>query len=391
MLYYNRGDDMSKVVVLNIEEYDLDLVYKKLKWGINELGGIESFIPKGKKVLVNPNLLVGADPKLAVTTHPVVFEAIIKILKENDYYTTYGDSPGYGNPEKAAEKSGIKPIADKYSIPLADFKNGETIHFPEGVISKQFKIANAVLETDAIVNLAKMKAHALQRITGAIKNPFGCVVGHNKALMHGRYSNAYNFAEMLIDLNNYLKVDLHILDGIVAMEGNGPRSGTPINMNVIMLSKDPVAIDTLFCKLINLNHLIIPTITYGQKYGLGSFDNIEVIGDDIESLINKDFKIEKTTIKETKEHQSLAFLRKHVLRRPYIQEDICKKCGICVDVCPLEDKAVTFKNNDKSKPPVYDYNKCIRCYCCQEMCPYNVIETKTPILGKILHATKIIK
>lgn len=382
---------MSKVVVLNIEEYDLDIIYNRLKWGINQLGGIESFIPKGKKVLVNPNVLVGSDPKLAVTTHPVVFEAIVKILKENEYFVTYGDSPGYGNPEKVVEKAGLKAVGDKYELPLADFKNGETVHHPDGILSKQFKIANAVLETDAIVNVAKMKSHALQRITGAIKNPFGCVVGHNKALMHGRFSNAYNFAEMLIDLNNYLKVDLHILDGIVAMEGNGPRSGTPIKMNVIMLSKDPVAIDTLFCKLVNVNHMIIPTITYGEKYGLGSHSDIEVIGDDIESLINPDFEIEKTTIKETEHHQSLSFLRKHVLKRPFIQEDICKKCGICVEVCPLEDKALIFKNNDKSNPPIYDYDKCIRCYCCQEMCPYNVIETKTPILGKILYGAKIIK
>lgn len=376
---------------MNVTEYNLDLIYDKLKWAINQFGGIEHFIEKGKKVLVNPNMLVGTDPDLAITTHPVVFEAIVKILVEEGYYVTYGDSPGYGNPDKVAQKAQIKPVGDKYNLPLADFKNGETVHFKEGVVSKQFKIANAVLETDAIVNVAKMKSHALQRITGAIKNPFGCVVGHNKALMHGRFSNAYNFAEMLIDLNQYLKVNLHILDGIVAMEGNGPRSGDPIQMNVLMLSDDPVAIDTVFCKLIDLNPKIIPTITFGHKRGLGNMEDINIIGDDIEPLINKDFKIEKTKITENEHHQSLSFLRKHVLRRPFIDEDICKKCGICVEVCPVPDKAVNWKNNDKTKPPVYDYDKCIRCYCCQEMCPYHVIDTKTPILGKVLYGLKIVK
>lgn len=382
---------MSKVVLLNIDSYNLDIIYEKIKWGIAKLGGIETFIPKGKRILVNPNILVGIKPEAAVTTHPVVFEAIVKLLVENEYEVTYGDSPGYGNPVRVAEKSGIKAVGDKYNLPLADFSNGETIHYMDGIRSKQFKIANAVLETDAIVNVAKMKAHALQRITGAIKNPFGCVVGHNKALMHGRFSNAYNFAEMLIDLNKYLNVNLHILDGIVAMEGNGPRNGTPINMNVIMISKDPVAIDTLFCKLINIDPKIIPTITYGNKYGLGSSNDIKIIGDDIEPLINNSFKIEKTEIKETEHHQSLKLLRKYVLKRPYINTDICKKCGICVEVCPLEDKAITFVNGDKTKAPKYDYNKCIRCYCCQEMCPYHVIDTKTPLLGKILYKTKIIK
>lgn len=382
---------MSKVVLLNINEYNLDVIYEKMKWGIDQFGGIEYFIPKGKKILVNPNMLVGADPDLAITTHPVVFEAIVKILVENNYFVTYGDSPGYGNPDKVAAKAKIKEVGDLYHLPLADFKNGETVHFQEGVVSKQFQIANAVLETDAIVNVAKMKSHALQRITGAIKNPFGCVVGHNKALMHGRFSNAYNFAEMLIDLNMYLKVNLHILDGIVAMEGNGPRNGDPVKMNVLMISDDPVAIDTLFCKLIDLNHKIIPTITFGHKRGLGSYENIEIIGDDINQLINKDFKIEKTKITENEHHQSLSFLRKHVLRRPYIEEDICKKCGICVEVCPVEGKAVNWINNDKTIPPKYNYDSCIRCYCCQEMCPYNVINTKTPVLGKILYGLKIVK
>ncbi len=381
---------MSKVVVLRCGEYDLKKVYEKIKWGIDELGGIESIIPKNKKILINPNMLISTDSKNAVTTHPVVFEAVVKLLVENNYQMTYGDSPGFGNPEKVAKKTGIKDVGDRYNLKLADFVNGKTISYPEGMLCKQFEIANAVLETDTIINIAKMKSHALQRITGAIKNPFGCVVGFNKGLMHSRFSNAYNFAEMLIDLDNYLKVDLHILDGIIAMEGNGPRNGDPTPMNVIMISKDPVAIDTIFCRMIDLNPFIIPTITYGQKYGLGSHDNIEIIGEPVESFINKEFNIDRDTIKKT-ENSSLSFLRKYVLRRPYIQEDICKKCGICIEVCPIDDKALSWKNGDKSQAPIYDYDKCIRCYCCQEMCPYHVIKPKTPVIGKILYGVRLLK
>jgi len=381
---------MSKVVVLKCTEYDVNDVYEKIKWGVDQLGGLESIIPKSKKVLLKPNMLVGIDPKNAATTHPVVFEATLKLFLENDYKVKYGDSPGFGNPEKVAAKTGLKAVGDKYNIEQADFSNGQTVSLPDAVLCKQFEIANGVLETDAIVNLPKMKAHALQRITGAIKNPFGCVVGFNKGLMHSRFTNAYNFAEMLIDLDNYLKVDLHIMDGIVAMEGNGPRNGNPINMNVILISTDPVALDTVFCKLVDVNHNIIPTITYAKKYGLGDYDNIELIGDDLEPLINKNFDIDKNTLKK-EDSSSLSFLRKRVIRRPYIIEVDCKKCGVCVEVCPLEEKAITFIDGDKTKPPKYDYTKCIRCYCCQEMCPYHVIEVKTPIIGKVLYGLKIIK
>ncbi|QMS84776.1 DUF362 domain-containing protein [Candidatus Xianfuyuplasma coldseepsis] len=381
---------MSKVVVLRCESYDVDVIYDKLQYALEQLGGMESIIPKGQRILVNPNTLVGIDPSAAATTHPAVVEAVFRILQEQGYTQSYGDSPGFGDPGRVMKKCKIAPAADKYNVPLADFTNGQTIHNPEGIISKQFEIANAVFDNDAIINVCKMKSHAFQRITGAVKNPFGCVVGFHKGLMHSRFTNPYNFAEMIVDLANYLPLKLHIMDGIVAMEGNGPRNGNPTPMNTLLISTDPVALDAVFCKLINLKPEIIPTITYGQKYGLGSYQNIELIGDDITTLINPHFDIDRDTVKHT-ERNNFKVLRQFVIRRPVINEDICVKCGVCVEVCPLEDKAVDFSDGDKSNPPVYDYSKCIRCYCCQEMCPYHAIDTETPLIGKILYRTKILK
>lgn len=380
---------MSKVVIKHCDTYDINIVFPLIKDAINELGGIESIIPKNKTILLKPNLVVASTEDTAVTTHPVIFESIAKLLVENNYNVIYGDSPGLGNPEKVAHKSGLKDVADKYNIKHADFTNGKQVSVPSSKVCKQFEIANANFEADTIINLPKMKAHALQRITGAIKNPFGMVLGYNKATMHSRYTNAFIFAEMLIDLNNYLDISLHIMDGILAMEGNGPRNGNPTKMNVILISKDPVALDTVFCKLVGVDHMIIPTITYGQEYGLGNYDNIELLGDPIEPLINTTFDI--SSKKLTKEDKNRFAILKKVVRQPYITEDKCKKCGVCVEVCPLEDKAITFKNNDKSTVPIYDYTKCIRCYCCQEMCPHHAIDVKTPILGKILYGIKLLK
>ncbi len=380
---------MSKVAVLRCEEYDMKQVYDKIKWAINELGGVESFIPKNKKVLLKPNLVVASDVERSATTHPVIFEAVVKLMLENGYDIFYGDSPGIGNPVKVAEKTGIKPVADRYNIEIGDFVNGKTIEI-NGRATKSLEICNAILESEAIINLPKMKSHALQRITGAIKNPFGAVVGFNKAKMHGRFQNAFNFAEMLIDLDLYLNINLHIMDGIIAMEGNGPRNGDPTPMNVIMISKDPVALDTVFCQMVNLDHMLLPSITYGHKYGLGSYENIEIIGDSVESFINKDFDIPRDAVKQT-EKSKFELISKYVLRRPYISKSMCKKCGICVEVCPLEEKALSFKDGVKLNPPVYDYTKCIRCYCCQEMCPYHAIRTKTPIIGKVVYGLRLMR
>jgi uncharacterized protein (DUF362 family)/NAD-dependent dihydropyrimidine dehydrogenase PreA subunit len=381
---------MSTVVVIRCNEYDVDTIEEKLRWGLQELGGIESIIPLEKKLLLNPNWLVGIHPDKAATTHPSVFEALLRILQEKGYTMSYGDSPGFGDITKVSKKCGFYDIAQQYGVPLADFTNGQTISYPEGRVCKQFEIANAVLNHDAIINLCKMKAHAFQRITGAIKNPFGCVVGLHKGLMHSRYQNAFNFAEMLIDLDNYLGVDLHIMDGIVAMEGNGPRNGTPTKMNVLLLSTDPVALDAVFCQMVDLNPAIIPTITYGEQYGLGTYHDITIVGDKVEDFVNPTFNIDRNPIKQS-ERSNFMFLRKHVLRRPYIIEDLCKKCGVCVEVCPLEEKAVNWSKDGKSIPPVYDYDKCIRCYCCQEMCPHDAIDTKTPVLGKVAYKLRLLK
>jgi len=373
---------MPKVAVIKCEEYDIDMVYSAIKNGIILLGGIEKFVKKNEKILLKPNLISGKEPENAVCTHPAIFEAVLKILIENNIKVTYGDSPGFDSPISAAKKSMIYEVAQKYGIEMSDFENGENITFSEGHYSKQFFIAKGVLNVDGIISLPKMKAHQLTRITGAIKNQFGCVAGLNKALFHLKIPNSNNFSKMLVDLNLYLKPRLYIMDGIVAMEGNGPTSGNPVKMNTIIISDDPVAVDAVFCKLINLNPEYVYTNVIGKEYGLGTyvFAEIEIVGDNIENLINKKFNIPRS--KTSTLFNFLNPIKNYIVKKPKILNTKCLKCGICVKSCPVPEKAIFFKN--PKKPPVYDYKKCIRCFCCQEVCPHKAIYVKTPLLGKIL-------
>lgn len=112
-----------------------------------------------------------------------------------------------------------------------------------------------------------MKTHALERITGAVKNSYGFVYGFHKAKGHTLYPSADSFARMLVDLNQYVKPRLYIMDGIVAMEGNGPGSGEPAPMNVMLMSQDPVALDSVFCHLIHLKPEMVPTKLSRRKNG----------------------------------------------------------------------------------------------------------------------------
>ncbi|HHU17522.1 MAG: DUF362 domain-containing protein [Anaerovoracaceae bacterium] len=377
----------SKVAVIPCQGYDEFKVNEAIKKGISLLGGWESFVKPEEKILLKPNLLNRADVERAVTTHPAVFRAVARNLLDNGYLNvTYGDSPGHpGSVEKTAEACGIKAVADDLQIALADFAQSKTIDYVHGRTSRRFEISQGVLDSDAIINICKMKTHQLERITGAVKNMFGCVHGIHKGAAHVKYPDAESFAKMLIDLNFYLKPRLHIMDGIVAMEGNGPASGNPVNMNVILMSGDPVALDSTFCRLVNLNPAEVPTVYYGSIYGLGNWENdkIEIVGvDDLIYYCNPKFDVAR----EKKYSGKWAVIGRlaSVEKRPVILKKKCIRCGACIRACPLEEKALYFpETSGSTKPriaekgvPVYNYKKCIKCYCCQEMCPERAIVVK---------------
>ena len=273
------------VALIPLSTYDQASVDAAVREGVALLGGIGQFVKPEEKVVLKPNLLSRALPQKAITTHPAVFSAVCRLLREEGYsHLSYGDSPGSPTttPDKAADAAGITEAAAKYQVEKADFASGSVVTFPEGRVAKSFYLCKGVQDADAMINICKMKTHALERITGAVKNLDGCITGVNKATGHAAYPNSDIFADMLADLNMCIRPRLHVMDGVVAMEGNGPSSGTPVNMNVLLLSADPVALDAVFCHLIHLDPAEVPTCVSGANVGLGVMDaeSIEVVTPD---------------------------------------------------------------------------------------------------------------
>ena len=380
----------SKVIVLPCETYDEEQIYLLLKSGLKALGGLEALINKEEKILLKPNLLKKAELEKAVITHPVVVGAFARILREEGCENiVLADSCGHGTTKQVIQGTGMDTYLEKYQIPAIDYTKGVRVENPDGVQAKEFILPKELLEAECVISLSKMKTHALERITGAVKNSYGFVYGKNKAIGHTKYPSADSFARMLIDLNQYVKPRLYIMDGITAMEGNGPGSGDPVAMNLILMSTDPVALDSVFARLVYLKPEMVPTNYHGEKMGLGNCreENIEVVvvGEDavcnvisMEALIEKygnpNFNVDRTKVRNnvwTKLAKALNIFQK----KPYIEPDKCIRCGICVNSCPVPGKAVDFRNG-KNNPPVYDYKKCIRCFCCQEMCPKKAIKVK---------------
>lgn len=378
----------SIVVAVPCTDYEPERVYAAVRTGIQALGGLGTFLQPEEQVLVKPNLLKPADADSAVTTHPAVLQAVFRLLEEYGCASVrFGDSPGHDTGIHALERLGFRadePIFGARPTPMTEEVR---VDFPDGMTEKEFWFAREVTEADAVINVCKMKTHALMRITGAVKNLFGLLCGTRKAREHVRFPNDGLFARMLVDIHRCVRPRLHIMDAVVAMEGNGPGAGTPKPMNLLLFSADPVALDAVFCALIHVDPETVQTNVQGEAMGLGTWheDQIELLlarpgenGSTVpisfrafaEAYGDPGFDVMRDKVSSPLA-RSLSMLSAFS-RRPFIDAKRCVRCGICVAHCPVPGKALSFRNG-KDQPPVYDRKKCIRCYCCQEMCPQKAI------------------
>jgi Pyruvate/2-oxoacid:ferredoxin oxidoreductase delta subunit len=189
---------------------------------------------------------------------------------------------------------------------------------------------------------------------------------------------------MLVALNLLLKpkVRLHIMDGVMAMEGNGPRNGDPVHIGVLLFSTDPVALDTVMCHLIELNPIRVTTSGPGGRWGLGTYkmEEIDVVGDSLSAARPGSYKVKRGPIRDFSPQGILARIDNLIAQRPVLNTRRCVRCEQCVEACPVQPKALDWQDGDKKQPPTYNYSRCIRCYCCQEICPEGAITVKHTLL-----------
>ena len=349
---------MSKVAVIRCENYDLEEVKKSIKRAIDLIGTIDLFVKENDKVLLKPNLLAAETADRSVTTHPIVFEAVVSILREKNVNSiSYGDSPGIGKGNSVALKAGIDEAANRLNVQYADFEEPVGVSYEDGVQEKSFTIAKPIQEADTIP-------------------------GFRKAEYHLKLPDFEDFSTMLLDLNKLVSPKLYIMDGILAMEGNGPRNGSPRKINAIIVSDNAVALDYVASQIISFDYNTIPTLKMGFKHGFCDKDDIEVLGDGIDSVKVTDFKkphkcvgIGRSLMKLSK-FPIIKRLFATIIPKPVIEKNKCVKCGVCVKVCPVTPLALNFEKKGKDYPPEYYYKHCISCYCCQELCPHKAIILK---------------
>jgi len=372
----------QRVVALKCDSYDR--IKEVVKTGIDLLGGVEEFIQPNETIVLKPNLLLGDKPEHGTTTRPEMFRAVAELIYSAGAALQYGDSPGFGSTQMASRGSGLAAIAEELGVGLADFTTGVDVSNPEGNLIKSFNLAKGVLDADGVINLPKFKTHALTRLTGAVKNLFGCLPGVQKAGFHARLVDEFKFSEMLVDLAELVGPRLHIMDGVIGMEGNGPRNGTTRQVGVVLISASPHALDYVVARIMSLDPKLVPTLNVAISRGLLNPEEIVILGDSLEDMVLPDYQVNRSRASTTGKPGIWKTLVKNwITPRPVIALASCTHCGRCVQVCPADPKALGF-DLGKQSPPQYDYNRCIRCYCCQEMCPEEAITVEKPALGKLL-------
>ncbi|MBU3218397.1 DUF362 domain-containing protein [Clostridium estertheticum] len=386
---------MENVALLKCEHYDVDLIEKKLREGFELLGGddfLRKLIPKDSKVLLKPNMLSVESKESPVVTHYAVFEAVIRIVKEYSNYVSFGDSPGFGDSRKAAEKSGLMEVADRYGVKFEDFKESVHVRLDNSILCKSWNVAKAAYEADVVITLPKLKTHAMAYYTGAVKNQFGCIPGTQKATWHTRMPDANNFCKMLLDLNTAVGTNFAIVDGIIAMEGNGPKSGQAYNLNTLIMGQSLTAVDSTAVRLIGYdNPLDTPVLkeAHDSKWGVVLPKDINILGEKLEDMKAKNFKLCRKGGNFYFINPAVTnFLRGMIAPNPTLIQEKCIGCGRCAEVCPEKPVVITMVKNGDKLNPKWNMNECIRCFCCQELCPVGAIETKYSTLGRLLKLNK---
>ncbi|RPJ06048.1 MAG: DUF362 domain-containing protein [Spirochaetaceae bacterium] len=382
-----RNMKKAVVAIVQCSSYDQMEVFEAIQEGVNLLGGLEKILAGKNKILLKPNILHGDPPQKGTTTHPQIVHALGKMLIKLGFTVTCGDSPAIESPRMAIRRAGFEDVCRDLGIGIADFTQGEEKSIPTGEQNRLFYIARGVLEADGLVNLPKLKTHGLFGMTGAIKNLFGVIPGVRKACFHAKVPDPRSFARMLVDLNRLVQPSLCVMDAVIGMEGNGPRSGTPVATNLLLFSTDQVAMDSVACKIMGMRPEDNILLQSAKKacLGVADLDDVEIRGKPLSDCLAHHYKLHPPGHKTFSDSPINKYIKSFVVPRPVISKKLCTSCGVCVKICPAQPRALC---RGKGRIPVIDSKACIRCYCCQEVCPQGAISIKVPFPGVIFHGFK---
>ena len=378
------------VSVCECRSYEIAPCRAALERVLAPLGGLD-WVKPGMKIAVKANLVAFLKPEAAATTHPALLCALSQMLCERGATVVIGDSPGgiytssYVN--HVYHATGMRQV-EQYGAKLNQDFSQKTAQYPQAMVAKSFQYTAWLDQYDAIIDFCKLKSHGMMAMSAATKNLFGTIPGTLKPEYHFRYPDHMEFARMLVDLAEYWKPRLSIVDAVVGMEGNGPTAGTPKPIGAVLAGYNPHALDLACAKIIGLDRSEIPTLEAALERGLipARVEELEICGDlasffvpDFQKIETKNRILFQDDVRGPLGKLVSPVLRNALASRPEVTKGECIGCKKCAEICPA--KAITMQH----QKPHIRRKQCIRCFCCQEFCPKGAMKVKRPPLARLLN------
>lgn len=375
-----------KVVIQECKGYELDGLMQKINEGIERLGGWDLFVSPGDIVLLKVNLIGPKPSESGAVTHSEFVRAIVRILKQRGCQVWIGDSSGgaiagIAPTAKSLKAAGYEKVAKEEGVIIKNFDSEGVIEVtPGSKLEEKMYLAKPIFDADVVINLPKLKTHSSGMYTGAVKNVFGCIPGLRKAKYHRIAPNPESFGEILADIHQAAKFRLHIMDGIYAMQGEGPTAGEVYLGNKILMSTDPLALDTVAVKMLGMEIDEVTILNAARKRGIGesNLENITIAGDYGTIPKLKNFKLPKRyKTGRKRNYKVLINVIDFFKTVPKVNRKKCRDCNVCVESCP-----VSAIDRDTKQ---IDYKLCIECMCCHELCMHKAVQLKKEnFLARIL-------
>jgi uncharacterized protein (DUF362 family)/Pyruvate/2-oxoacid:ferredoxin oxidoreductase delta subunit len=366
-------------------DYTPAAVRRALETAIEAAGGLD-WVKPGMRIGIKLNLCTARKPEAAATTHPVPAAELTRMLIERGAEVVLGDSPGgpFVAPliRRLYETTGLRACEEAGGQLNEDFGYSE-VEYPEGKSLRRFACVNWLRSCDAVINFCKLKSHGMMGMTAAVKNLYGVIPGTYKSEYHYQHEDPMNFADMLIDLDEYIGARLHLCDAVEIMEGNGPTMGTPRHLGLLLASADSYRLDRLCAEVLGLKEQEIPYLEAAKRRGLLA-ESDPALAALAAPWALRDFQRSGATSSWFARSEDDRGLRKIAKRAMYVllrsrpaPDRGCTGCGKCARDCPAA--AITIAQG-RAK---IDRRKCIRCFCCQEFCPTGAMKVRRSAVARI--------
>ncbi|MGZ5300919.1 MAG: DUF362 domain-containing protein [Actinomycetota bacterium] len=279
----------ARVAVLRATSYDVGLEHV-VGDGLRAIGADV----RGARVVLKPNL-VEFDEGTAINTDPrLVASAVLALRRLGAAEVVVGEGPGHRRDTQfVVTGSGLLEALEAVDAHFVDLNTDAVRRVPlrsRYTALGELWLPRTITDADVLISMPKMKTHHWAGLTLSLKNCFGCVPGR----VYGWPKNALHWAgleQSILDVAAAVRPDYAIVDGIVGMEGNGPISGTPVAVNVLVFGDDPVATDVIGARVMGFDPEKVRYLAEAARFlGQGDVERIRSEGEDIDG-VTTDFAV----------------------------------------------------------------------------------------------------